>query len=223
MLTLGIVLAACAVVAAGRWWLHRYDALGRSRRFPHFTVALLGLLAAASAMPTYLRHHEEDRLSAVASTLVGVGVRVHCQTLGGEFTDATGDLGHVRFSADGVPEHQTLIKRGPCTDLRHYLASDKSHPSAGEVVAVHVLTHESMHMRGQRSESMAECEAVQRDAETAQLLGATPAQAMLLARTYWIADYPLMPDAYRTSDCAPGGGLDEHLPNPPWSTGPVAR
>jgi hypothetical protein len=216
VLKLAVVLAIAAAAIALRWRLRRYDALGRPRRFPYFSVAVLGVLAVVSVLPPYIRHREEDRLSAVASTLAGTSVRVHCQTLGGEFTDVSGDLGFVPYGADGVPEHQTLIERGPCTDLRHYLAGDHHHPSADEVIAVHVLTHESMHMRGQTSESAAECEAMQRDAETARLLGADPADALALARTYWTIDYPRMSDTYRSPDCRPGGSLDEHLPDPPW-------
>jgi hypothetical protein len=87
------------------------------------------------------------------------------------------------------------------------------------VIAVHVLTHESMHMRGQPDEARAECEAMQRDAETAQLLGATPQEGLALARAYWLQDYPNMPDAYRSGDCVLNGSLDEHLPDPPWTTG----
>jgi hypothetical protein len=76
-----------------------------------------------------------------------------------------------------------------------------------------------MHMRGQPNEAEAECEAMQRDAETAQLLGASPAEGLKLARDYWLVDYPNMPDAYRTDECTLNGSLDEHLPDPPWTRG----
>jgi hypothetical protein len=214
------VIAAIAAVAIGvRGWLRRYDSLGRRRSFPTISVSILSLLAIALALPTFLRHHEEAKLDTVASVLVGQPVTVHCETFGQSFTDLSGDLGFVKFGVNGVPEHHTTIMRGPCADLKHYYDGDQAHPSGDEIIAVHVLTHESMHMRGQTNEANAECEAMQRDAETAQLLGATPTEGLALARAYWIEDYPNMPDNYRTSDCRLGGSLDEHLPDPPWTTG----
>lgn len=66
-------------------------------------------------------------------------------------------------------------------------------------------------MRGESSEAVAECEALQRDATTARLLGASPAAAQQLARSYLLGVYPRMPDEYVTSDCRQLGPLDEHL------------
>jgi hypothetical protein len=217
MTTLAIVIAVAAALVAMRWWTRRYDALGRARSFPFASVALLTVLAVGAATPPYLRHREEDRLSAVASALVGQHVKVHCQSFGQTFFQLGAELGYVRYGANGVPEHQTFIKRGPCGDLHHYLDSDQGDPTPDEVIAVHVLTHESMHMRGITNEALAECAAVQRDTTTAELLGADLAEAQALAHDYWQTDYPHMPDAYTSGDCRPGGPLDEHLPNPPWA------
>ena len=82
-------------------------------------------------------------------------------------------------------------------------------PTRDQVEAVHVLTHEAMHLSGRLEEAAAECAAVQRDAHTARLLGA-PAAA------YWRDVYPLMPDGYRSADCRPGGTLDDGLTDAPW-------
>jgi hypothetical protein len=143
---------------------------------------------------------------------------VHCQGLGAEMVDMGSELGYVKWGVDGVPEHQTLIKHEPCARLRDYLkSSKKTRPGIDVVVAVHVLTHESMHMRGTTDEAKAECEAMQRDAETGRLLGADEVDAHALSREYWQQVYPRMPDDYRTADCAAGGPLDEHLPDAPWN------
>jgi hypothetical protein len=141
---------------------------------------------------------------------------VHCQSGGAALVDMGSELGYVKWGPDGTPEHSTLIKREQCQDLARYLSSGKRRPSESEVVAVHVLTHESMHMKGLKNEAEAECAAVQRDAETARLLGASPADAAHLARYYWLVVYPRMPDDYRTGECAPGARLDESLPDAPW-------
>jgi hypothetical protein len=212
-----ICAAAGALLLAGRWLLRRTDALGRSRGFPVWSVALLGLLAVSATVPVVRAARLEHRLSAVASTLVGSPVTVDCQSRGQEMTDLGNELGWVPYDAAGRPLPRTLIKRRPCSALRDYLGSDKGSPSRDQVVAVHVLSHEARHMAGQTVEAQAECAAVQRDALTARLLGATPQQAAELARTYWRDVYPRMSDTYRSRECAPGMPLDEHLPDAPWA------
>jgi hypothetical protein len=106
-----------------------------------------------------------------------------------------------------VPERRTLIKRDQCAALSDYLRSDKTSPTRDEIVAVHVLTHETIHMTGITSEAETECLATQRDADMARALGASAAAARSLAASYWIGVYPRMPDTYRSVDCEGPGGL----------------
>jgi sirohydrochlorin ferrochelatase len=217
---LGFVSAGASLVAVGvvgHWSTRRRDSLGRSRPFPVWSVSLLTVLAVTALVPVARHRIEERRLTRVASALVGHPVKVHCQSTTAALVDAGAELGFVPYDADGVPLPRTTIKRDPCRALSSYLGGDRGSPSYDEVVAVHVLTHEAMHMRGQTSEALAECEAVQRDATTAALLGATPAQARALAVRYWQSVYPQMPDDYSSGDCRPGGSLDEHLASAPWS------
>jgi hypothetical protein len=217
-----LILLCAALVAGGvatiaRWHATRVDSLGRSRPYPLLAVVCFEL-AALAAVPVVRITAEQHRLGRVATELAGAPATVHCQRLASAMADLSNDLGHVNLGRDGRPERATLIKNEQCRLLASYLASAKARarPSYQQVIAVHVLTHESMHMRGITSESQAECAAVQRDAETAQLLGATPEEARLLALRYWLTVYPLMPDDYRTADCGPGQPLDERLPTAPW-------
>jgi hypothetical protein len=210
----GLLLAA--VVAATRWWLRRVDALGRRRPFPVFSVALLVVAGLGMLVPGVRHHQLEDRLAVVAGDLAGYSVVVNCQTAGQEWVDAGAELGYVRYGRDGVPERATLIKHAQCTELSRYLRSHGDHADDGQVVAVHVLTHEAMHMAGITDEARAECLAVQRDAKTARLLGASPQEAANLARRYWREFYPRMSDTYRSSECRPGGQLDQASPDAPW-------
>lgn len=209
-------MLAGALVVTARWVTHRRDGLGRPRTFPMVSVVLLVVLATGLLVPVVRHHRLEGRLTGVASSLVGVRAVVHCQTAGQEFVDAGAELGYVGYGADGVPEHATLIKRAPCGALSSYVRSDHLRPSRDEIVAVHVLSHEARHMAGTTDEARAECEAMQRDAAAAALLGASPAQGWALARAYWREVYPRMPEGYVTGDCAPGAALDERLDAPPW-------
>ncbi len=200
------------------WAVRRVDGVGRPRAFPVWSVAVLLVIALVAAIPGARRRTQERKLGSVASRLVGHDVAVHCQSNAGALIDAGAELGYVKYDMDGVPEPRTTLKREPCQDLGSYVSSDKRRPTFGEVVAVHVLTHEAMHMRGETDEATTECEAMQRNARTARMLGATERQAWGLARYYWQFVYPDMPDDYRSSDCTPGGRLDEGLPAAPWGS-----
>ena len=209
-----VALVGGAVAVGVGWVLRRVDELGRPRRFPWVSVALLLVVAVAAAVPGVLRAHQERRLGGAASVLAGARVAVRCQSLGGAFVDAGPELGYVRWRTDGTPEPWTLLKRDQCRHLAAYASSDKRSPSSDQVVAVHVLTHEAMHLSGRLGEAAAERAAVQRDAHTARLLGAGAAAA--LAAAYWRNVYPLMPDGYRSLDCRAGGPMDERLADAPW-------
>ncbi|GEK23256.1 hypothetical protein [Cellulomonas xylanilytica] len=212
-----LALAASIVV---RWLRRRVDVLGRIAPFPAISVGLSLALALGCAVPMALEAWLEHRLEAAASEVAGVPVQVDCQSLGQAFVDVGQELGYVRWGPDGVPERSTLIKVRVCNDLRAWLASSTSDPTLDQVVAVHVLTHETMHMVGIVNEARTECAAVQRDAATAVALGASPAQAQALAVRYWTEVYPRMPSDYR-GGCGPGGEHDEGRPGAPWLAGPT--
>ena len=104
----------------------------------------------------------------------------------------------------------------PDAPLGPVVGPDWLRDNRDQVVVVHVLTHEAMHLAGLVAEAAAECAAVQRDAQTARLLGAAPADAAALAAAYWREVYPQLPEGYRSSDCRPGGAMDERRTDAPW-------
>jgi hypothetical protein len=213
---IAVALAGGAVAVGVGWWLRRADELGRPRRFPWASMVVLAALAVAAAAPGVARASQERRLGAAATALAGAPVAVRCQSLGQAVLDGGPELGYVRWRADGTPEAWALIKRDQCRHLAAYVRSDKHRPTRDQVVAVHVLTHEAMHLAGRLGEAGAECAAVQRDARTARLLGAGPADAAGLAASYWRGVYPLMPERYRSEQCRAGGPMDEGLADAPW-------
>jgi hypothetical protein len=213
---IAVALAGGAVAVGVGWWLRRADELGRPRRFPWASMVVLAALAVAAAAPGVARASQERRLGAAATALAGAPVAVRCQSLGQAVLDGGPELGYVRWRADGTPEAWALIKRDQCRHLAAYVRSDKHRPTRDQVVAVHVLTHEAMHLAGRLGEAGAECAAVQRDARTARLLGAGPADAAALAASYWRGVYPLMPERYRSEECRDGGPMDEGLADAPW-------
>ena len=213
---LAYLLVALAGVVSLRWWSNRYDALGRPQPFPTISVVLLCCLALVVLAPWFLRIRLENRLAAAATHVVGTKVSVHCQNFSEALADLGAELGYVEFGPDGLPEKATTIKRNQCRDLSDYLKSDKSNPPLKQVVAVHTLTHEAVHMSGVKNEAETECLAVQRNAEMSALLGASQEHAMSLAQTYWRAVYPHMPVGYTSAECGPDLALDLGRDDAPW-------
>jgi len=206
-------IAALALLA--RWLMQR--GVREHAPFPAISISACVVLAVGATFPVVDRVTLESRLSHSSSALLGMHVEVDCQTLTGSALDMGRELGYVKWGPGGIPEHKTLIKHQQCNDLHSYLDSGKLHPSAAQILAVHVLTHESMHMSGITSESVAECDAMQHDTAMAEDLGAPAVAAHKLAVAYWLTVYPDMPDGYTSADCRPGGALDLHLPDAPWA------
>ena len=125
----------------------------------------------------------------------------------------------VILAADPAPPLKKILFFTKSSNFEHSVIKERGgQPGfAAQILAVHVLTHESMHMSGTTSEAVAECHAMQHDTAMAEDLGAPAAAAHALAVTYWHTVYPYMPDGYTSGDCKPGGALDLHLPDAPWA------
>lgn len=221
MLTwIAVASGAWAVWLVVRWRRAGPGPFGRPAPKPWVSVGLLAAMSAVGATLVLRDRALEQRLSRVASSLAGRPVHVECQSWAGAFLDANVESGYVRFDAGGQPDSSTTLKADICRSLTRYLRSPTGRPSEAEVVAVHILTHEAMHMEGIRNEAAADCAAVQRDAATARMLGADAEAAAALVRRYWVEVYPRLGGDYRSADCGPGGRLDEALPDAPWAPGP---
>jgi len=86
------------------------------------------------------------------------------------------------------------------------------------LVAVHVLTHETMHLAGVVDEAVADCLAMQLDAVVARGLGASPTFGATLARDYWSQYYGAQDASYRSPDCRNRGRLDVFPNDAGWPT-----
>lgn len=183
-----------------------------SRRPPVRVVAPLiagALLLCVLGVRSHLRRVDvERRAGAVASELVGHPVRVHCPGLIRRHLVFDDHEGEVRFSAAGTPQPETHLSANTCDGLRrvldHGAALDLeclwwrcSAADTRAAMAIAVLTHESMHMRGVADEGAAECQAQLAVAGAAVRLGLTSRSAASLA--HWMAtDYAdELPDRYR--------------------------
>src|SRR5262245_31609628 len=181
-------------------------------------LLFLAILAAAGGFFVFREHQasarEAQRLGVVATQLAGRPVAVHCQNLAAAALDVSDEEGSVEFNAAGEPSDTAHLKRNTCQALRRFprdaqtgqlscLANPSTCPGKilADALAVHVLTHESMHLRGIQSESQAECLALGATAWTAMQLGATPQDANLIEQYARKELYPLLPTDYHSPAC----------------------
>jgi hypothetical protein len=191
-------------------------------------VIVVGILGTAFVFHER-RSALEHRLGSVASQLADRPVHVHCQGIAGALVDVTAEAGTVQFDANGKPADVTNLKRPICDALRRFPHDVKS-PAYGcvlaqadcpqsifeDVVAVHTLAHESWHLRGDGSEAIAECHALQTTALATTLLGGDPQAAQATALYALQRFYPNMPDEYRSAACVDGGPMDLRPTDPHW-------
>jgi hypothetical protein len=181
-------------------------------------LAALSLVAAALVTPTSTFppgpisptvSHEIARLGGVASTLSGRAVTVNCWSNAdwGALIRRESRLG-VGAYADAaafanIGPHQIQVGPPTCATLAAILAHRRT-SDLEAATAVGVLAHESRHTSGVRSESAAECGAMQTLPRTARLLGFDAARASRLQHIYRGMVYPTDEPRYRSRSCRAG-------------------
>jgi hypothetical protein len=179
------------------------------------TIAVAALAVLAVGFLEFRAQSAEARYGKAVSAVAKRDVAVRCQGVFGHLIDIGNELGTVWFNAEGDPADKTDIKRDACKWLKDYERGNKS-VNINSAMAVHVLAHEAIHLRGWTDESVAECYGMQHTAQVARALGAPANKAQSLAELYWQFVYPDMPDEYRTPDCVNGGRLDLHKDSDVW-------
>lgn len=172
---------------------------GRSTKF---VGVLAGVVAVACGWVWWNHVHLEARLAVAATSVAGVDVHVDCQEpFFGEWFVTRGD-GRVDASDDGTMDDVAHLDRKVCRAADAWPEDDTD----DSFIAVHVLTHEAGHIRGERNEAATECWATQHSAAVGEALGASRAQADRRARWYFRTVYPRLGSGYQDSTCPGPGG-----------------
>ncbi len=217
-----ITFAALAVLVLylRQWLIPHPDHLPIHRRFPKLEVGVCLLVAGLSYLPSWQADRAADRAGKAASKVVGEKVEFVCGSQLNTFFDRGTDMawGYVKWTEEG-PAKSSKLRHETCKGLREFFDDPTQWRSISNdrLFAVHIITHETMHMAGEMSEAVTECQAVQRDALMAQALGASAEQARDMALAYYIEIYPNLRQDYYSDECKQGGKLDENLPTSPWN------
>ena len=143
-------------------------------------------------------------------------VQVVCAgpVFGGQMLNPNDD-GWVMFSAAGRPETVAHVTGKQCAQVRswRYLRTP-GRATLEQARAINTVVHEAEHLSGITNEAVAECAAVQDIPAAVVAMGGTDAEGRAIAAQFYGYWYPMMPDAYRSSDCVDGGPLDTLRPGP---------
>jgi hypothetical protein len=175
----------------------------------------------------------DHRLSSIAAEVAERPVHVDCPGFFRGLVDISGNGGSVMFSVDGKPSDTTRLETSVCGDLAGYGKTRKrsdfacvygatlcSNRVERAVYAALILSHESQHLRGVKSESVAECYAIQMLPLVAQRLGSPPAEAKAIATHFLVVDQPRMYGEYVLPEgCVNGGSYDLDPHNSNWPGG----
>jgi hypothetical protein len=154
----------------------------------------------------------EHRAAQVASAMTNRSIAIHCPGPIRRRMMYEIHEGSVWFDADGVPADETKLSANTCDGLRtvidHGPSLDFSCLVTGcgtrerqAAQALAVLTHEIMHLRGERDEAMTECKARGRVAWVAGQLGVSAAGGAQVAAWQATAWEQMLPPAYRGARC----------------------
>jgi hypothetical protein len=182
-------------------------------------VALLIVLALGFAWPPFNYWRIERLLTEKATQLAEFHpAQVHCNTIFDTLFDRESmTIGHAS------PQTGKIVFQYPWCDT---IMAYRAHPQRAnreELTSLNVLTHESMHVRGEYNEAITECEAVQRNFRAAKSLGVPADVARKNALDYYEVIYRERGQIggyqapYFSDQCAPGKAMDEHLTDSTWA------
>lgn len=177
-------------------------------RFDAYFWVMLVLAGVALILPIRHQLFEYELELAVEKLLDKDKVKVSCNS----YFDSLFHLGAAGFVYRG--EDIINLEVRTCSAMRDYL-DDPAGANGAALYALHVLTHEAMHVAGEYVEITADCQAFQRNHRTAMHLGVPGNVAVFNARTIHRTRSPRHP--YYSAECEPGGALDEQLPDAIWS------
>jgi hypothetical protein len=170
----------------------------RGYAIPKVLSILLALALIPTATLELIWQQTEQTGSHIVAEVSGKRTgHLHCE----RFTEALMDLqqrsGEVRLDQ---PD-RAFMTWDTCRALQGFLMGDKHNPSIQEITAIHVLVHESVHVSGEYNEAKTECLAIARDPQVMHELGASTAEAQVMAQRYLSEIYPRLGTEYRT-DCS---------------------
>ncbi len=197
---------------------------------PAFVMLAIFLLAlGALVWPQYRARAVEAKVKPLVQELAGRDAGARCPRY---ITAIFTNVGSVSLDANGNPADRTDLTGPICDALRHLFTPDGraelkclvtdgrcSDSARRSVIALAVVAHESMHLRGILDEAAAECSSIAEGQRSGELVGLSPEQGRMIGYLHLRALNPSTPQEYAvsTGDCDAARDLTARPP----ATAPV--
>lgn len=200
---------------------------------PAFGLLAIFLVAlGALVWPQYRARAVEAKVKPLVQALSQRDASARCPRY---ITAIFTNVGSVRLDANGNPADRTDLTGPICDALRHLytdegraelecLVTDGRCPESARrsVIALSVVAHEAMHLRGILDEAAAECSSIAEGQRSGELAGLSPEQGRMIGYLHLMALNPSTPAEYAVSpaDCdaardliasPPGNGTQRSL------------
>jgi hypothetical protein len=182
-LILVFVIARCLVRREPMRWL---------------SIGLLALVIVPNLGFEIVWVHTQAVASKVVRDVSGkAGGYAYCERVSEAFFDGGIRSGEV---VSNEPDKAFLAWQ-TCEDFKAFLFSNHESISESQLIAVHVIVHEAIHVSGDYNEASTECKAMAQDARILMSLGMSSANADAAALRYRTGVYPRLGSEYR-SNCS---------------------
>lgn len=197
--TYGMQFYFCCAIAALLLYLAIWRPVFLKKKFPAISFGLcLLVLGIFSWQEFKWQRMEWQGTQAVKEVSLNKDGHLKCQRL----SEALFDVNTTRAgSVSSDHPNMAVVNYEQCIDLMGWLNSDKKSVESKQVQALHVLTHEAVHVSGEYNEAVTECTAINRDSITVKELGGEPDVAAQVATDYYKEFFPRMPSRYKLPDC----------------------
>ncbi len=196
-------------------WLIYREIRYQPEKFDSFSlvyILVLGALAIAAARPAYTTWQLETLLSEKASIISDrPNIKVRCNSMFDTLFSGKGVSSPAGTAY--IEAGEIFFESGWCKNFKKYLKAPED-ASREQLFAMHIFTHEVMHIRGERNEKKTDCQAIQRNHTVGELLGISRSVARENAKRYYVELYPR--HNYFDRHCKPGGRYDERLADAIW-------
>lgn len=191
-----IIVAILAVVLL---YFLLWDTLVKKNQFNWFMIPLVSLLFLPLGIMEFRWSLMEAKLGTVVSEISGKkSGTVHCQRLSEAFFDTKVSVaGHV--SSDNP--NTAIVNYEQCQQIFSWMEHGKKAPNEEQLKAIHVFTHEAVHVSGEFNEAVTECTAINRDHLTVKALGGSEDDGHKMASEYYETVWPKMPKEYILAGC----------------------
>lgn len=176
-------------------------------RFDAYFYVVLTLMLVSGYPPLQHALFQRELTQASAQLLKNENVFVNCNST----FDSIYHLGMAGFVYRGSDEINLEVRT--CSDLKDYLQAPAS-ANTEQLYALHVLTHEAMHVAGEFNETLTDCKAFQRNHRMAKLLGV--ADVVAEQNAIDIHRNRSRRHPYYSEQCEPGTHMDEKLADAVW-------